>query len=423
MAIIGDIKTAVKWGFRFDNINFDEIKGIKPYYIGCSPTWRDVETSLYYKMHASLQKEAKHFYLRFELEMEDNDNIMTASDYKYIKYTINFSMRWINTRENQHVFRKSNPRSHYAMFDIGMSINPLAITISIQDLGQSIPLQQRCIEAIQIRDLPMLESLVEENENLPKMIDDLLKIAIEMNNNDALSFLLESGAQTEIMMDMNMTPLLWASRHRDIARTQLLLKAGANTEAKMTTNNFTPLHYAARESLKLTKLLVDAGSSIDSKSKKLWTPLMGASFTGNLDIAKYLVESGANYKYQVKANGWSAMFAAIQNNHHDLIEYFYSLDPDSKYGYNNLTLLDIAVRYGHIETCKYIIEKQLAIDFESSMKTLMLAIINGSAEKLDLLVNTGFSIHHQIENNNSQSLLHFAIFATKSYNNQLLRNS
>ena len=58
----------------------------------------------------------------------------------------------------------------------------------------------------------------------------------------------------------------------------------------------TPLHYAAfTGTVEIAKLLVEKGANINAVDKsKQWTPLFFAYFMGRAEMAEYLLENGAD---------------------------------------------------------------------------------------------------------------------------------
>ena len=57
----------------------------------------------------------------------------------------------------------------------------------------------------------------------------------------------------------------------------------------------TPLHLASKQGeLDVARYLVEAGANVNKKMEDGRTPLHFASEQGELDVARYLVEAGAN---------------------------------------------------------------------------------------------------------------------------------
>ncbi|CAN0141621.1 unnamed protein product, partial [Chrysoparadoxa australica] len=57
----------------------------------------------------------------------------------------------------------------------------------------------------------------------------------------------------------------------------------------------TPLHRAAKEGhLEIARLLVEKGAEVNAKGDAEWTPLHCSSFHGNLEVVQLLLNVGAN---------------------------------------------------------------------------------------------------------------------------------
>jgi ankyrin repeat protein len=76
----------------------------------------------------------------------------------------------------------------------------------------------------------------------------------------------------------------------------------------------TPLHRAIRDGyLDVAKRLVELGANINSKNTKGWTPLHRAIIDGHSEFAKYLVEKGADIDLQNSAGDSPLDFAKKKN--------------------------------------------------------------------------------------------------------------
>ncbi len=80
------------------------------------------------------------------------------------------------------------------------------------------------------------------------------------------------------------------------------LEAGCAVDAK-DQSGYTPLHQAAYYNrVEIAKLLIDAGANVDSQSNG-GTPLYKAASEYNAEIAKLLIDAGANVDLQIGGNG------------------------------------------------------------------------------------------------------------------------
>ena len=117
--------------------------------------------------------------------------------------------------------------------------------------------------------------------------------AVVEGNTKKVKFLLNLGADIEAKQKNESTPLHLAAitRVENVDVVALLIEAGAQIDAKDFKGR-TPLHDAF---LEVSKLLVEKGAQIDAKDNKGQTPL-ALALDGYPAVAKYLIEKGADLK-------------------------------------------------------------------------------------------------------------------------------
>ncbi|PJZ51101.1 ankyrin repeat domain-containing protein [Leptospira saintgironsiae] len=88
----------------------------------------------------------------------------------------------------------------------------------------------------------------------------------------------------------------------DLFGLQNCLKAGCSVDTRDPfTRNFTPLMIAAREGeVEIAEFLVRSGADINAKTRDGHTALMMAVYNRNLDIVKLLLKNGANVHVKSK---------------------------------------------------------------------------------------------------------------------------
>ncbi len=170
-----------------------------------------------------------------------------------------------------------------------------------------------------------------------------------MNGNAAIiDRLIEAGADPNAPVAVyGDTPLMVAARTGRTEAVRMLLKRGANVNARETGGGTTPLMWAVAEGhIEAARILLDAGADIDARSYFVptgtgpgfmgaapvppapdqkpiargsgWlTPLMFAAREGNLEMARLLIEAGAD-RNVVAGDGKNALALAIFNGHYAL---------------------------------------------------------------------------------------------------------
>ncbi len=115
-----------------------------------------------------------------------------------------------------------------------------------------------------------------------------LKVAVDRKSESMVKFLLENGA------DLHSELLLYASRIGANDIVKLLLKYGTDVNFRDNSTGNVALHYAVQLNLQETvKLLVEHGADVNAADDCGVTPLYIASERRYKNIAKYLIEHGA----------------------------------------------------------------------------------------------------------------------------------
>lgn len=161
--------------------------------------------------------------------------------------------------------------------------------------------------------------------------DTVLVAAVRAEALDVATTLLDGGAEVDrAELGFGQTPLMFAARQGDAAIAELLITHGANVNAqaregatpafRMPADNSgskgdgiirggwpvhgmrnpipgakTPLLYAAREGhADIARMLLDAGADIERADANGITPLIDAILNDHVDVARLLIDAGAN---------------------------------------------------------------------------------------------------------------------------------
>jgi len=157
---------------------------------------------------------------------------------------------------------------------------------------------------------------------------------------DVLTNLIEGGADVNATSAEGQTALMAVARTGNIESARLLIAHGANVNAKELWRGQTALMWAAAESLPaMAKELIAHRADVNARSQVNnwerdvtaeprrkymplggWTPLLFAAREGSLDVAKVLVDAGADVNLQ-DPDLVSPVVTAIVNGHYDIAAY------------------------------------------------------------------------------------------------------
>ena len=135
-----------------------------------------------------------------------------------------------------------------------------------------------------------------------------------------------------------------------------------------------------------------------------WSPLMIASSNGDTEMAKILLDHGANVKLRA-SYGTSALIAAARNGHTEtaklLLEYGANVNTLDNDGTSPLLT---AVRKGHSETAKLLLEYGANVNTLDYAPLLLAAARNGHTETAKLLLEYGANVN-TLDNDGTSPLL------------------
>ena len=135
--------------------------------------------------------------------------------------------------------------------------------------------------------------------------DPMLLIAIRDKSTKVTEYLLkDKKIDVDLSNKYGETPLMIASIDGDMPVVKTLVQ---QNKAKLDHIGWTPLHYAcARGQLQVAQFLVTTGAIIDSRGPNGSTPLMMAAQSGNEELIKFLLDKGADLRMR-NTNGFSAI--------------------------------------------------------------------------------------------------------------------
>ncbi|OOZ39528.1 ankyrin repeat domain-containing protein [Solemya elarraichensis gill symbiont] len=149
------------------------------------------------------------------------------------------------------------------------------------------------------------------------------------------------------------TPLHKAVLCDQVSAAELLLIKGAEVDVEGGRIVGTPLYVAAyRGNIVIAKFLINQGANVNARAKDGSTPLHAAAFGGDVSVAKLLIDMGADVNSKKRFGATPLHRAAEYNNAlvaELLIQRGAKIDAKTQ---GNMTPLDMAVSLGHKKVAK-----------------------------------------------------------------------
>ncbi|XP_063803653.1 ankyrin repeat and SOCS box protein 2 isoform X2 [Pseudophryne corroboree] len=222
-----------------------------------------------------------------------------------------------------------------------------------------------------------------------------LYLAVVFGNLDCLEFLLQSGAETDIVNNSRETPLYKACERRNTEAVRLLVEYRADVNHRCN-QGWTALHEAvARNDLDIIDILVKGGAKIEAKNCYGITPLFVAAQSGQLDALRYIVKCGADINTQANDNA-SALFEACKNGHNHIVEFLLSQGADAnKHNKDGFLPIHIASKKRDNDQ---IVSMLIPVTSRTRVKRSGISPLHIAAERnnddiLEELINAGYDVN------------------------------
>lgn len=178
--------------------------------------------------------------------------------------------------------------------------------------------------------LDVLKYLIEEEGMSVKDYDWNIRTpltwAVIGGSLDCTKYLVEQGSYLKVEDEEENTLMHYAAEYGYPQIVSYLFDLGLSVTSKNIYGE-TPLHFACMNSTdnsfgsyEVVKFLVENGALVNSDDMYDRSPLYWAAYSGNLRIAKYLVENDA-YIYNRATNDVSIVDIARTRNHQDIVDY------------------------------------------------------------------------------------------------------
>jgi uncharacterized protein len=219
----------------------------------------------------------------------------------------------------------------------------------------------RLIDAIRSQNRDLARALLQQKVDVNARQADgatALHWAAQWDDLDAAGLLVRAGAKVNAVNDYGVSPLSVAALNGSGPMVQLLLKAGGDVRTVLPSGETLLMTAARSGSVAAVRALLAAGADVNAKEQtKGQTALMWAVAERHADVARTLVESGADWKLR-SASGFSAFLFATRMGDRELVKFFLDTGADiNEAADDGATPLVIATVRGHVALAEWLLEQ------------------------------------------------------------------
>ncbi len=260
------------------------------------------------------------------------------------------------------------------------------------------------VEAAKNQDREAVRSLLKENVDVNSAQPDgatALAWAAHWDDLETAELLIGAGADLNAANDYGVTPLFLACSNRNAAMVEKLLRAGADSNAALWSGETLLMTAARTGNLEVVESLLAHGADVNTKQpRREQTPLMWAISFRHPDIAKVLIEQGADVHARTKEfelEGFTPMVVG---------GYAADVEANPQGGY---TPLLFAARVGDLATARLLLDRGADVHAgtEEDGSPLVVASAGGYQELALFLLERGADPN--VTDANGISALHYAL--------------
>ena len=188
--------------------------------------------------------------------------------------------------------------------------------------------EKKLKDAIVWNDIEFLEKHKNQYDINHRLVDEdndsLLLYAISFKDSGAYKFFLDNGADITLINNEG-EGILHSIVYSGV--TERLLEFIKNYTFDINArsiNGMTPLHLSTFiGKLEMAKILIEAGADVNIGDNECYTPLHDVAWNGNLEIVKSLLEHGANLHIRSEKGSYP-LALAVDGDHEEVAKYLFS---------------------------------------------------------------------------------------------------
>nr|XP_055042092.1 ankyrin repeat and SOCS box protein 2 isoform X3 [Misgurnus anguillicaudatus] len=238
-----------------------------------------------------------------------------------------------------------------------------------------------------------------------------LMLAVSRDHLACAEYLLEKGADPDIVNNDRETPLYKACEKENPAMVAMLLNHSASVN-KSCIQGWTALHEAVcRNNVEICEMLVKAGAKVGKANMYGITPIFVAAQSGKVDTLRFLLKNGADINSQA-SDGATALYEACKNGHEEIVEFLLSQNADAnKPGKTGLLPIHIAAQRGSDGYANFLMSKTSSLmGVPANMSVQLISMLIPATSKARVR-RSGISPLHLAAERNRDDVLELLIEA------------
>ncbi|WP_422079361.1 ankyrin repeat domain-containing protein [Ulvibacterium sp.] len=341
---------------------------------------KDVEKNLEYLTDDLVLRNSEIHPQEYQMNL-----LQIATAQKPLSITSNYNQSLIKKRIVMMNTKKSNPHKYWkysflapVLFTILLVLNKPFSLAAQSDISVTVDVD--------------LDVDVEEGE-LPALLS-----AVRHGDMQRVKTLVQRGANVNVMVRGDGTPLTNAITHKYFEIAEFLLNNGADPNLGTQADGYPLWLAAAANNMELIQLLADKGADVDQDYPGDGNAIIHAASNGNLAMVKTLQKMGAHIERGVKGDG-NPLIIAAKGGHLEIVKYLVAEGADVNYEIiGDETPLINAAEQGHLEVVKFLVENgadvnkictDTSVDPPRVRTALKMARKNGHKEVVDYLLSNG----------------------------------